>query len=406
MPFLWPAGLTKARCQTCRKSAEENCGHSDGFAALLPLEISSFGDSDTQHTEKQILSRGKFHTMRRKLLRDWQAVVTAKIAKSRNNEAPVHDSTNYIDNIDQEFIYNWCIVNTRSFYFLHENETPPTDPDDAMVLCPFIDLFNHTDESVTNHCTVSFDDTGFTVTANRAYRAGEELLVSYGAHSNDFLMGEYGFLLPSNGRDTVPLDRVILPDLTQAQKQTLQHRGYLGGYALQHPSQDARAKPEVCFRTQVAAHLLVLPYSEWMEFVNGTYKDPVFSGEDRYSERGRGKISNVAQSGPSAAERANEKICAWLERCRDAAQDSLSVLKEMWKAGEAVRVFGGEEEAQQGEDKERRRKAAEKMAKSRYDMVVLRWVEIVSLCRIGLGEIVKEKERSEEGRSAVLNGGP
>ena len=48
----------------------------------------------------------------------------------------------------QQFQYYWLIVNTRSFYFDHGSLAKVKDKDDRMVLCPFIDFFNHADQGV------------------------------------------------------------------------------------------------------------------------------------------------------------------------------------------------------------------------------------------------------------------
>lgn len=49
----------------------------------------------------------------------------------------------------EEYTYYWLIVNTRSFYF----EVPGTVDfahGDRMVLCPFVDYFNHNDHGVSS----------------------------------------------------------------------------------------------------------------------------------------------------------------------------------------------------------------------------------------------------------------
>lgn len=48
------------------------------------------------------------------------------------------------------YTYYWLIVNTRSFYFEVSGREVARDHDDRMVLCPFIDYFNHNDHGV-NH---------------------------------------------------------------------------------------------------------------------------------------------------------------------------------------------------------------------------------------------------------------
>lgn len=406
MPFLWPASLTKPWCRRCRKTADENCGHDHYCIELLPPEISSSGTTNSQDNNEAATPSGKFHTMRHKLLKDWQAIVKAGLARFYHDVNPsTLNKLNKLDHIiDPSFVYAWCIVNTRSFYFLHSTAPPPppSKSDDAMLLCPFIDLFNHTSSPASENCNVSFDDASFTVTANRSYSVGEELLVSYGTHSNGFLMAEYGFLLGQNGHDMVSLDVVILPDLSPTQRQTLEGCGYLGGYTLQFPEQDERSDPDVCWRTQVAAHLFVLNDAEWKEFAEGRFVDPVTVGWER---RALGRKRKTMRDVPDAyrkktvGERANEKVCGWLKHYSDEAKERLDVLKEMGKnLEEVVRVFGGEGEGdgdgeEQMEGEGRRRGKIEERARERYKMVDQRWTEIWSMCLGAVRRIEKEENK-------------
>ncbi|KAL9624208.1 MAG: hypothetical protein Q9160_001455 [Pyrenula sp. 1 TL-2023] len=436
MPFLWPEALTKLRCQTCHKTADKSCGHASDFVNILPPEISSnsLRDDKDDDRNKPNAPRGKFHTLRHKILSDWQAVLDAGIAKpyhhrhkdmntpSPDSEPQLPLSTTPLSHIDPHFIHSWLIVNTRSFYFLpspsHALLPPkpaPTNPDDSMVLCPLIDLFNHTSSNpnLKTHCTVSFSDAGFSVTANRVYSAGEELLVSYGAHSNGFLMGEYGFLLEggSNRRDVVVLDSVVREGLNKGQRAVLEEKGYWGEYMLQYGQAEEHgeaAAPEVCWRTQVVAHLLVLTKDEWEAFVEGRFedrveaKDPMADGKRRKRDgtsasarRGKGKphlIANAnqkttAQRTRPASDLANEKICAWLEAFCHKADGSLAMLKSMDEE-EITDAFGGDGVVDDGGG--RRREGgweevdiARQRARVRYDMVATRWTQIGGMCLAG-----------------------
>ncbi len=91
------------------------------------------------------------------------------------------------------------------------------------------------------------------------------MYISYGNHSNDFLLTEYGFILSEerggNQWDEVPLDAFILPLFSTKQKERLEERIFLGKYILD--------RKEVCYRTQVALRILVLPIRKWERFVDG-----------------------------------------------------------------------------------------------------------------------------------------
>ena len=81
-------------------------------------------------------------------MKDW-AVVSKKFPKSSFGK----------------YTYYWLIVNTRSFYYELPGIKAQPARDDRMVLCPFVDYFNHADHG----CDVAFDETGYTVTSNRDY---------------------------------------------------------------------------------------------------------------------------------------------------------------------------------------------------------------------------------------------
>ncbi len=65
----------------------------------------------------------------------------------------------------EKYTYHWLIINTRSFYYELLGAKIQPARKDRMVLCPFVDYFNHADHG----CNVSFDQTGFTVTSDRDY---------------------------------------------------------------------------------------------------------------------------------------------------------------------------------------------------------------------------------------------
>ncbi|KAK0648693.1 hypothetical protein B0T16DRAFT_118347 [Cercophora newfieldiana] len=127
----------------------------------------------------------------------------------------------------QDYLYTWLVVNTRSFYYC----TPRMElypPVDRLALVPIADLFNHADTG----CSVSFTPEGFAVSADRQYRVGEEIYISYGTHTNDFLLAEYGFVPVANRWDKVSLDDAIIPKLSAVQKEQLRDRELLGPFLL------------------------------------------------------------------------------------------------------------------------------------------------------------------------------
>ncbi|KAK7991519.1 hypothetical protein PG988_000313 [Apiospora saccharicola] len=99
---------------------------------------------------------------------------------------------------EEEFRYYWFIINTRTFLY-DMPETQRYNWEDRLAIVPVADMFNHAE--------------------NRAYEVGEEVFVSYGDHSNDFLLAEYGFLMTNNCWDVISIDDIVIPRLDEAGKE-------------------------------------------------------------------------------------------------------------------------------------------------------------------------------------------
>ncbi|KAL7954773.1 hypothetical protein V8C34DRAFT_293412 [Trichoderma compactum] len=152
----------------------------------------------------------------------------------------------------EEYLCAWFIINTRTFYY----ETPEMKkylPDDRMALLPVADFFNHADHG----CKVSFSPEGYTILSDRAYNPGEEVYISYGDHSNDLLLTEYGFILSENRWDAFSAEDVILSHLSESQKAELQKHDCLGPFTL------GVDDTESWRGTQVALSLQCRPQLEW-----------------------------------------------------------------------------------------------------------------------------------------------
>ncbi|KAJ8122624.1 hypothetical protein ONZ43_g1224 [Nemania bipapillata] len=125
-----------------------------------------------------------------------------------------------------EYMYYWFIINTRTFFY----ESPEMEQynwEDKLCLLPAADSFNHATDGY------------------RKYQVGEELFISYGEHSNDFLLVEYGFTAPENPFDEIGLDEVIMPKLGRAQQDALAQQGLLGDFTF-------HAYTGPCIRTRAA----------------------------------------------------------------------------------------------------------------------------------------------------------
>lgn len=114
----------------------------------------------------------------------------------------------------EDYSYAWLLVNSRTFYF-ETTETKLYPWVDRLAQLPVADLFNHAAEP---GCKVSFSSNGYEIVSIRDYGAGQEVHISYGDHSNDYLLAEYGFVMTPNGCDEVHLDNALMARLSASQK--------------------------------------------------------------------------------------------------------------------------------------------------------------------------------------------
>jgi hypothetical protein len=217
------------------------------FQSTMPLCYSKDLQGLLPHAATLLLTN-----QRAKLEKDWKDLHT------------------HIPSVDKDmFTYTWLIVNTRTFFWEYP-DLPNSHPrlpkkrsqltaDDCYAMCPFMDYFNHSDVG----CNPESDSRGYSVTADRDYKAGEEVFVTYGAHTNDFLLAEYGFILDSNQNDSMPLDHILLPLFNTEQVDALKEDGFHGNYTL------FAKEPTICHRTQAALRLLLLDNKRYSLFVSG-----------------------------------------------------------------------------------------------------------------------------------------
>ena len=153
-----------------------------------------------------------------------------------------------------QYLYTWLLVSTRTFFFTSPRiKRKPLIRDDCLALIPLADLFNHSDVG----CDVSYSPSGYSITANQDIEEGQEVYISYGNHSNDFLLVEYGFILAdgTNCWDQIALDELLCPLLDGEKRVVLEEEGFWGRYVLDGET--------VCYRTQVVLGMMCMPINKW-----------------------------------------------------------------------------------------------------------------------------------------------
>lgn len=223
-PILWPAHLRRSN------SAYED---DDNLSrpSLLPPSVSGLWNSfekvpvgvdyDTRY--QNMLAQEE-----KRLRRAWEQILTV-----------------FPDTEWKTFAYYWLIINSRSFYYISPGKGEPEDWNDAIAMVPYADYFNHEDNAA---CEVRFDHIDYTFTATRRYEKGEEVYMSYGAHSNDFLFVEYGFFLDTNASDSIYLDDIIFQDLSIPNKKDLVHNDSFGNFEVTTEGVGARIEIAACLK--------------------------------------------------------------------------------------------------------------------------------------------------------------
>ncbi|KAE8353124.1 hypothetical protein BDV28DRAFT_148373 [Aspergillus coremiiformis] len=234
------------------------------------------------------------------------------------------------------FAYYWLIINSRSFYYLSPGKNEPEDWNDAIAMVPYADYFNHEDNAA---CEVQFDHIDYTFRATKRYEKGEEVYMSYGAHSNDFLFVEYGFVLDKNLSDTIYLDDIIFQDLPISDRKELLLQNAFGNYEVTatgvHP------------RVETAACLKYMSKRDFRIYIEGRSKR-AFDG---------GKSAQV--------------IRGWIGVYLKESETTMEIISSMLEKLSDARKLGDRE----------------KWEKERLQMLLGRWRQIQELCEEALGVV-------------------
>lgn len=130
MPLLWPSTTREAFDNDGHP--HDNIERHEGSAFILPPAIAGRWAHNQLHEFWKVRDTAPLYQQEKKLKADWDIV--SKVFPNQTL---------------QEYTYYWLIVNTRSFYFEVSSSEAAQNHDDRMVLCPFVDYFNHNDHGVS-----------------------------------------------------------------------------------------------------------------------------------------------------------------------------------------------------------------------------------------------------------------
>ncbi|CAK7238622.1 MAG: hypothetical protein STHCBS139747_000039 [Sporothrix thermara] len=363
MPLLWPTKLrellpTPARAALQRQQTKLNADWESVKAAFAD------GEEDKDSPEaKETRKAEKAKT------KDDKGDKSDKSDSNSNSNSKGKGKKKPWGLTKSNYVRAWLLVNSRTFYYTTpRSEAALPSHDDRIAMQPVADLFNH---AADHGCKAAYAAQGFSFVADRVYREGDEVPISYGAHANDALLVEYGFVLDENRWDEASLDAVLLPRLASSPgdivREDLEAAGFWGSYMI-----DA-ATPGGCYRTQVALRRLLCGSNAtaapgtgtrtgttsaarrraWQQFVEGGGDD-----EDESDASKRALRDLLLECLDDMAELAN-KTLGKLERLGKAGVGSDSqrnLLALRWKQIEALVAQAAkklrEDDKAEGEEKE------------------------------------------------------
>lgn len=124
-------------------------------------------------------------------------------------------------------LWAWLCINSRCLYMTLPQSKSTSD---NFTMAPYVDFLNH---SCDDQCTLKIDTNGFQVFTTTPYNTEDQLLLSYGPHSNDFLLCEYGFVIPSGNKwNDLDISAIIMPLLKPKQIDYLKEHDYYGDYTI------------------------------------------------------------------------------------------------------------------------------------------------------------------------------
>ena len=128
MPLLWPFQLREC-CKVDRAR---------GASTFYPLP-------------PMVGGRWMNENLKGRVSQDQNGPISCLLSKQERKLAVDFDAHRQASDCQHsdDYIHKWLVVNTRSFYYDLELKWKPRSNDDKLVLCPAVDIFNHSDHGVS-----------------------------------------------------------------------------------------------------------------------------------------------------------------------------------------------------------------------------------------------------------------
>lgn len=228
---------------------------------LIPM-VWKFDGLEELFSELPPTAQHRANNMYKKFLNDYETVVSFINQYTAN-------SHNQIEITKLQFLVSWLCINSRCLYMeLPQSKTN----EDNFTMAPFVDFLNH---SATEQCVLKISNrTGFNVITSSRYEAEDEVFLSYGPHSNEFLLCEYGFYLGENQWNDLDISSDLISLMDETAIAYLKEVSYYNEYTL--------TETDVSFRTQIALAVIeeqsgnLYSNKRLSSFINGIIDESVY----------------------------------------------------------------------------------------------------------------------------------
>jgi len=170
----------------------------------------------------------------------------------------------------------WIALNTRTVYLSHKsddsnvtNVSNHRDDTSNWALVPFLDCLNHHSKAKmkTNH-----SETHFQITSSAEIESGQQVYISYGQHSDTFLLIEYGFVIGQENdhnfveieTDAIITSKVIPVNERQTILTQAAHFGCDSGFGIMNDGSLTWSLIRICgLASGVTEHAIYDSLSDW-----------------------------------------------------------------------------------------------------------------------------------------------
>ncbi|KAL1449894.1 hypothetical protein WDU94_002366 [Cyamophila willieti] len=170
------------------------------YINMLPEQLSTplFWSSEPLHLPKFISDEinGSLNNMKESY-RNFLNHIQCKHKKCEHCNQAIVEIFN-----EKDFIWAWCIVNTRAVYIPLEKNLHNIS--NSLALAPYLDLFNHVPSAQVEAMLIETQN-AYQVKTLVPVAKYEQVFIEYGAHSNLKLLIDYGFTVPDNHHDSISL---------------------------------------------------------------------------------------------------------------------------------------------------------------------------------------------------------